>query len=143
VTGHLARYDVFVSYRNRLPDSAWVRSFLVGGLRAAGLRVLLDVEGFRLGAPIVTEMARAVEESRFTLAVLTPAYLGSGFTELETVLAEHLGVERAEQRLLVVLREPCRPRLGLRARTWLDMTDDADADAQLARLIDTVGPSDA
>ena len=100
--------------------------------------MLVDVDSFRLGQPIVTEMARAVEESRFTVAVLTPAYLLSGFTELETVLAEHLGLEQAEQRLLVVVREPCRPRLGLRALISLDMTNDAEADTQLARLVDAV-----
>jgi hypothetical protein len=35
--------------------------------------VLLDIDSFRLGAPIVTEMARAVEESRFTVAVVVAA----------------------------------------------------------------------
>ncbi|MDT7580046.1 MAG: hypothetical protein QOK35_1310 [Pseudonocardiales bacterium] len=131
-------HDVFLSYRHRAPDGPWVWKFLAPRLRAAGLRVLLDVDSFRLGAPLVTEMARAVEESRYTIAVLTPAYLCSGFTELETVLAEHLGLERAEERLLLVLREPCRPRLGLRARIQVDMTDNAKADGQLRRLVDTV-----
>ena len=67
------RYDVFLSYRHRLPESAWVRGFLAPRLRAAGLTVLLDIDSFRLGAPIVTEMARAVEESRFTVAVVVAA----------------------------------------------------------------------
>ncbi len=49
---------------------------------------------FRLGAPLVVEMARAVEQSRYTLAVLSPAYLTSNFAELENVLAEHLGLEQ-------------------------------------------------
>jgi hypothetical protein len=133
-------YDVFLSYRHRPPDGPWVQGFLAPGLRASGLRVMLDIESFRLGAPLVTEMARAVEESRYTVAVLTPAYLCSGFTKLETVLAEHLGLERAEQRLLLVLREPCRPRLGLRVRIQLDMANDAEAEAQLRRLVDAVRP---
>jgi hypothetical protein len=68
-------WDVFVSYRHQEPDGPWVRQVLVERLRAAGLRVLVDVDGFRLGAPLVLEMARGVEESRYTLAVLTPAYL--------------------------------------------------------------------
>jgi TIR domain len=127
-------YDVFVSYSGREPGSSWVRGTLVPLLRAAGLQVCLDVDTFRLGAPIVTEIARAVERSRYTLAVLTPAYLVSGFTELEAVLAEHLGAERAEQRLLLVLREPCNPRLGLRARVWLDASG-ADTTLQLDRLV--------
>jgi TIR domain len=115
-------WDVFVSYRHQQPDGPWVREVLVERLRAAGLRVL--------------EMARGVEESRYTLAVLSPAYLAGNFTELESVLAEHLGLEASERRLLAVMREPCRPRLGIRARLWLDMTSDEEVDRNLPRLVE-------
>ncbi len=129
-------YDVFVSYRHQAPDGPWVRGVLVERLRAAGLRVLVDVDGFRLGMPLVLEMARGVEQSRYTLAVLSPAYLESNFTELESVLAEHLGLEASERRLLAVMREPCRPRLGIRSRLWLDMTTDEEVARNLPRLVD-------
>jgi hypothetical protein len=128
-------FDVFVSYRRPGRDGAWVRDVLVTRLRDAGLVVFLDDDSFRLGAPLVLEMARAVEVSRYTLAVLSTAYLESTFTELENVLAEHLGLERAEQRLLAVRREPCEPRLGIRARLWLDMLDDEQTDRNLPRLV--------
>jgi hypothetical protein len=128
-------YDVFVSYRQQDPDGSWVRAVLVQRLRTAGLRVFIDYESFRLGAPLVLEMARGVEQSRYTLAVLSPAYLQSNFTELESVLAEHLGLEMSQRRLLVVRRVPCRPRLGLRARLWLDMTNEEEVDRNLPRLI--------
>jgi hypothetical protein len=84
-------YDVFVSYSHQDPDLTWVRQELVPRLRAAGLRVCLDTDSFRLGAPIVLEMGRAVEGSRYTLAVLTPEYLESAFTELESVLLNTSG----------------------------------------------------
>lgn len=129
-------YDVFVSYRHQAPDGPWVRGVLVEQLRAAGLRVLVDVDGFRLGMPLVLEMARGVEQSRYTLVVLSPAYLESNFTELESVLAEHLGLEASERRLLAVMREPCRPRLGIRSRLWLDMTTDEEVARNLPRLVD-------
>lgn len=128
-------WDVFVSYRHQEPDGPWVREVLVERLRAAGLRVLVDVDGFRLGAPLVLEMARGVEESRYTLAVLSPAYLEGNFTELESVLAEHLGLEEGARRLVAVLREPCRPRLGIRARLWLDMTTEEEVARNLPRLV--------
>ena len=120
-----ARYDVFISYRHHEPDQTWVRTRLVPRLGLEGLRVCLDVESFRLGAPLVLEMGRAVESSTYTVAVLSPAYLESTFTELESVLAEHLGLEERERRLIAVMREFTRPRLGMRARTWLDMTKDS------------------
>ena len=128
-------YDIFISYRHDPVDRAWVRGRLVPALEAAGVRVCIDYRDFRLGAPLVLEMGRAVEQSRFTLAVLTPAYLDSTFTELENVLAEHLGLERQERRLLLILREDCKPRLGLRARLWLDARDDRDFTDGLARLV--------
>ena len=71
----------------------------------------------------------------YTLAVLSPAYLESNFTELESVLAEHLGLELSQRRLLIVRRAPCEPRLGLRARLWLDMTSDEEVERNLPRLV--------
>lgn len=116
--------DAFISYRQQDPDRSWVRGVLLPGLEAAGLRICVDYRCFRLGAPLVLEMARAVEQSRYTLGVLSPSYLDSNFTELENVLSEHLGLERSERRLLMVMREPCKPHLRMRARLWLDMTDE-------------------
>lgn len=133
-------YDVFVSYRQQEPDRSWVRAVLVPRLESAGLRVCVDYRSFRLGAPLVLEMGRAVETSRHTVAVLSPRFVQSTFTELETVLAEHLGLEQAENRLLVVMREPTTARLGLRARLWLDVTDDATVDDALDRLCTELRP---
>ena len=127
-------YDVFVSYRRAEPDRGWVHGRLVPRLRLDGLLVCIDDDSFRLGAPLVLEMERAVQASRYTLAVLTPRYLMSNFTELENVLAEHLGLERTEPRLVVVVRELTRPRLSMRARLSLDMTDDAEFEAASVRL---------
>jgi hypothetical protein len=128
-------YDVFISYRQKEPDRSWVRKTLRPRLEAQGLRVCTDHLNFRLGAPLVLEMARAVEQSRYTLAVLSPSYLTSNFTELENVMAEHLGLEKSQRRLLAVLREPCTPRLGMRARLCLDMTDDNELELNVQRLI--------
>jgi hypothetical protein len=51
-------YDVFISYSHR--DKAWVQDWLLPRLRAADLRVCIDVDCFELGAPIATEIERAV-----------------------------------------------------------------------------------
>jgi hypothetical protein len=80
-------------------------------------------------------MARAVEQSRYTLAVLSPLYLESNFTEVENVLAEHLGLEKSQRRLLAIMHQPCTPRLGIRARMMLDMTEDEEFDLNVQRLV--------
>ncbi len=137
-------YDVFVSYRQHEPDKSWVRKTLLPRLEAEGLHVCIDYRDFRLGAPLLLEMARAVEQSRYTLAVLSPNYLTSNFTQLENVLAEHLGLEESQRRLLAIMREDCEPRLGIRARLWLDMTDGDEFETNLARLVHELRqPSDA
>ena len=128
-------YDVVISYRHQEPDRSWVRTVRLPRLKASGLRVCIDYESFRLGAPLVLEMARAVEQSRFTLAMLSEAYLQSTFTELENVLAEQLGLEQSQRRLLAALRGACKPRLGMRARLMLDMPNSEDFEVELVRLL--------
>jgi hypothetical protein len=131
-------FDAFVSYRQQEPDRSWVRNILIPRLDAAGLRICFDARNFELGAMILSEMERAVVHSRYTLAVLTPKYMESAFTELESVLARHLGLEMRQRRFLAVLREACDPGLDVRARLWLDMTNDAELEESLARLTDAI-----
>jgi TIR domain len=81
------------------------------------------------------QMARTVEQGRYTLAVLSPAYLTSNFGELEAIPAEHVGLEQSQRRLLALLCEPCQPRLGMRAGLWLDMTEDEELEHNVERLV--------
>lgn len=131
-------YDFFISYRHKEPDKSWVRKTLVPALEAKGLRALIDYRDFRLGAPLITEMARAVEESRFTVAVITSLYIQSNFTELENVMAKQLGLEKSQIRLIGVIRDPDldinQVRLDIRASLMLDMTDDEEFEVLVERL---------
>ena len=52
-----------------------------------------------------------------------------------SLLAEHLGLERSQRRLLAVLRKDCTPRLGMRARLWLDVTDNDAFETNIAGLV--------
>jgi hypothetical protein len=83
----------------------------------------------------MTEMEKAIEDSRYTLAVLSPKYIESNFTEVENLLAEHMGLELSQRRLLAVMRESCEPRVGIRARLWLDMRNDREFEINIARLV--------
>lgn len=134
-------YDIFVSYRQRDPDKSWVRKTLLPRLESAGLRACLDYRDFNLGAAIVKEMERAVLESRFTVAVHSPAYAQSGFTDLENVMADYLGLENRELRLIVLLRDHAEAPLRMRARLMLDMSDDEDFEMNIARLVEALKPA--
>ena len=128
-------YDAFISYRHREPDQSWVRNTLLPALEAAGLTICIDVRDFRLGGVLLKEMERAVIQSRYTLAVLSEAYLQSSFTEIENLMAQHLGLENKQRRLIALMREACDPSLLQQMRLWLDMTDDSQFETNLARLI--------
>lgn len=140
-------YDFFVSYRHKEPDKSWVRKKLVPALEAKGLRALIDYRDFRLGAPLITEMARAVEESRFTVAIITGLYIQSNFTELENVMAKQLGLEKSQVRLIGIIRDPeldiNQVRLDIRATLMLDMTDDDEFEILLERLTAAIKNPDA
>jgi hypothetical protein len=135
-------YDFFISYRHKEPDKSWVRKTLVPALEAKGLRALIDYRDFRLGAPLVLEMARAVEESRFTVAVITSLYIQSNFTELENVMAKQLGLENSQIRLIGILRDPTldisQVRLDIRASLMLDMNDDDEFEVLVDRLVGAI-----
>ncbi len=135
-------YDVFISYRQKEPDKSWVHNILLPRLESEAIKVFIDFRDFRLGYPIVAEMGRAVEQSRFTVAILTPAYLESNYTELENILAEHSGLEIGIHRLLVIMREKCQPRIGIRARLWLDMTNEKEIDQNFLRLLSHIKKHD-
>jgi hypothetical protein len=127
--------DVFVSYSHEQPDRTWVRNRLVPALELNQVTVFIDYQHFRLGQPIITEIERAIDQSRFTLAVLSPPYLQSTFAQLESVLAEHVGLEEGSRRLIGILRRQCHPRLSIRARLWLDMTVDDEFESCIERLV--------
>ncbi len=129
------QFDVYISYADKKePDKTWVRKTLVPKLKAAGLRVATD-QTFRLGAPVIKEIERLVQVSRYTLAILTPAYLSSGFADLQGILAQHLGIEQQQVRLLAALRAACEPRLSIRATNMLELIDDDEVDSEIERLV--------
>lgn len=128
-------YDIFVSYRHKEPSMAWVRNTFVPHLETAGISAIIDYRDFQLGALLIKEMARAVETSRYTVAILTPEYLESNFTELENVMAQQVGLEESEIRLLIIMREACKPGLDIRSKFWLDMSDDTKFHENAQKLI--------
>src|SRR5437667_12022064 len=68
-------YDAFISYSPQ--DEPWVREFLAPTLQREGCKALLDprdLDGV-LGLPYLRVCELAVDRSRYTVAVLTPAWV--------------------------------------------------------------------
>jgi len=114
------KYDVFISYSHR--NKEWVRGWLVPQLKSAGLTVCIDYESFEPGAPSITEMERAVLQSRKTALVLTPEYLQSGWAEFENILVQTLDPAAHQRRLIPVLLMSCELPLRIEILTHVDFT---------------------
>jgi hypothetical protein len=131
-------FDAFVSYSH--DDRAFVVETLVPALRNAGLRVVID-DDFQPGAASIVEMERAVERSRHTLVVLSPAYVNSGWAAFEHALAQTLDPAAINRRVVPVLLTRCDPPLRLRALVNVDFTS-ADRQRQnLTRLVSALRPT--
>jgi hypothetical protein len=132
-----AQYDVFVSYSHK--DKPWVSSVLVTALRAHGLSVLVDETEFEAGGSSIENMTSAVQQSKRTVAVLTPHWVGSEWTRFEGLLTAQEDPTGARGRLLPILRQKCEPPKWLAIRSYLDFVDDASVARQMARLLRSLG----
>ena len=130
-------YDVFISYSSA--DKAWVRGELLPALEKAGLTVCIDYRDFRPGAPSVTEMERALQESRKTLLVLTPAYLASAWTEFEALMLQTLDPANRQRRLIPLLKERCELPPRIRYLTYVNFVDPEGWDIAWRQLLVSLG----
>lgn len=126
-------YDVFISYSRR--DQDWVQKWLIPTLKKAGLRTCIDYESFDLGAHLIAEIERAVLSSRKTVIVLTPDYLNSAWTNMETILTATLDPGARRRRIIPLLLKKCDPPLHLRSLVYLDFTHRGRFEDKMKRLI--------
>lgn len=138
------RYDAYLSYADRDPDSAWVWDTLLPRLEAEGLRVAVSGASGDPGVPVVVNAERGIQQAKRTLIVLSAAYLEDNMADFENVAAQSLGIEEGSYRLLPVRIGPldeARLPTRLKMLTSLDLTHPARADREFARLTEALrGP---
>jgi hypothetical protein len=123
--------DLFVSYAES--DSPWVRGYLLDALGLPPER-LITAQDFRPGAPIVDEFGRAVQESRYTLLVLSQAYLADQWLRLGGQLANFLSVDDQQDRLIPLLLDRFDLPPQITFRVALDYTVEANWQRETERL---------
>lgn len=126
------KYDAFISYSHG--DQDWVRDTLLPTLEQNGINAIIDYRDFEAGAPSITEMERAVKESRKTILVLTPNYIKSSWSEFELALAGTLDPAGRERRILPILLEKCEIPLRIKYLTYLNFSDPATLNFQWKKL---------
>ena len=95
-------YDVYVSYADREPDADWVWRILVPRLEAVGLTVAVSGDIEEPGVFRVVGAERGIIRARRTVVVLSEAYLGDEMTSFVDALAQTVGLEEGQTRLLPV-----------------------------------------
>lgn len=85
----------------------------------------------------VRNVAHAVQENHFTVAVLTPAYPASSWTDFEGFLGDRLN------RTLTLLLQPCQLSYDLAVTEFkfVGNRSEADREQEIGRLVKTIrGP---
>jgi len=127
------RYDVFVSYSHA--DADWVRDWLLPRLKDAGLEVCIDRDCFEPGAPVAEEIERAITQSRRTLAVLTPDWVESEWTDFEALLVQHHDPAARYRRLIPLLLKPADLPERIQMLHWVEFTQVEEREDELERVV--------
>ena len=117
--GSAFAYDLFIVHA--AADRAWVEGYLKVELRLEPVRVITPRE-FNPAETVPAEFERAVTSSRFTLLVLSPAFLADEWARFGEQLVAFASVEEGRNRLLAVDRQKCDLPLSLRFRVRLNFT---------------------
>jgi hypothetical protein len=128
------RYDAYISYADQEPDATWVWETLVPRLEEAGLRVAVAGDSADPGVPRLVSVERGITQAKRTVAVLSDAYLADNDAEFQNLVAQTLGVDRAEWRLIPVSfgtfdRSKLPARLSLLTALELGVPRDRDLTA--------------
>ena len=126
--------DFFISYT--AVNRAWAEWIAVQ-LEAAGYTTLLQAFDFRPGSDFVHQMQVATSTAERTVAVLSPAYFASEFSESEWRAAFAKDPSGELGLLMPVRVQPCDPPGLLAGRVYVDLVD-ADEPTCLRRLLDAV-----
>jgi hypothetical protein len=129
---------VFISYSH--VDKTWAQRELLPRLEEAGLRVLIDYRDFAIGEFSLDSMESAVDNSRHTLVVLTPAWIASEWSAVESLLAEVSDSTGHHRKLLPLLLERCAIPRRLKLRNYANCTHPADRAREIERLVRAISP---
>jgi tetratricopeptide (TPR) repeat protein len=126
-----ATVDFFISY-TAVDEATAV--WIAWVLEEAGYRTVIQAWDFRPGREFVTEMQRALEGAQRVLAVLSPAYLDSGFARAEWNAAFVRDPTGTEGRLLPVrVAEVTLQGLDL-PRVYVDLVGLSEPEAKVQLL---------
>lgn len=133
------RYDVFISYRHGGDDTDFARQ-LLQALERAGYTAAIDERDFSANASFLHEMERCIRQSRFTLALISSRYLGSGNCEEEATICKVLDMGDRRRRLIPIMIESVPQPAWLFGIVGIDCTRPDPLVDPFDKLTATLGP---
>jgi WD40 repeat protein len=124
--------DFFISYSDA--DRQWA-SWVAWVLEHAGYRVLMWAWDFVPGPDVAQRMARGVREATRTIALISPAYLGSVYGRAQWQAALAFDPRTLERSLLPVRIAQCQPEGLLASIAAVDLVGVDDETSAARRLL--------
>ena len=123
--------DFFISYNKA--DKTWAE-WIAWELEAKGFTTVIQAWDFRPGSSFILEMQQAAAGAERTIAVLSPEYLASEFTQPEWAAAFAKDPTGKKRSLLPVRVKKCDLAGLLPQIVYIDLVDKNEAEAQTALL---------
>lgn len=125
-------YDLFVSYADA--DKEWVEGYLLDALKGADIPYHSE-SAFALGVPRIKAFEEAIQKSKRTLLIISPAFLVDEFAEFTSILNISYGAEFGLWPVIPLIRHsvPELP-LSLRMLTSLLATNETEQKAAVEHL---------
>lgn len=132
------RYDAYISYVDREPDTTWVWDTLVPRLEDAGLKIAVSGDVEQPGVARVVNIERGMQQAKRTIIVLSENYLSNTMAEFENTLGQTMGIQEGTYRLLPLKTMPFEDSLlptRLSMLTTLNLSHPRRAEREFQRLI--------
>ena len=128
-------YDAFISYRHVEPDRSFALD-VATRIERAGFRVAIDARDFKPNEPVIAEQERCIRQSRFTLCVVSPRYIESGYCADEAIVSTTLGLNERRRRVVPLTYERAALPGWMQGLVGIDFSDPAAFVDPYARVID-------
>ena len=100
------KYDVYVSYTDKEPDTTWVWDTLLPKLEDAGLKVAVSGDSADPGVARVVNIERGITQARRTIVAVSGNYVNDNMAAFENQVAQTMSIQQSAARMFPIKIEP-------------------------------------
>jgi hypothetical protein len=128
--------SIFLSHNHA--DKPFVRR-LAQDLQAAGVRVWLDECELRIGASLIEEIRKAIDETEYLGVILSRNSVSSSWVQREVDVAMHEEIEGKRVKVLPVVIEDCELPGFLKGKLYADFREPQRYHEELHKILRSLG----